>query len=147
MYFFFISIESENLLKWFQKDDDEGWTLPESQFVTEMIKPSTETYQSTFCNQRKSLFWSVILAFWETRNENANFEQNYDNEIVTEEKRVEVVEEVRMEVDALMREELKNLKAVCYQSLISISNKSFLFRQLINQKIKRRKRRRRRRWN
>jgi hypothetical protein len=58
---------------------------------------------------------------------------------------VEVVEEVRMEVDALMREELKNLKAVCYQSLISISNKSFLFRQLINQKIKRRKRRRRRR--
>jgi hypothetical protein len=31
--------------------------------------------------------------------------------------------------------------------LISISNKSFLFRQLINQKIKRRKRRRRRRWN
>ncbi|CAF4953691.1 unnamed protein product, partial [Rotaria socialis] len=34
-------------------DDEEGWTLPESQFVTEMIKPSTQTYQS----------------FWETRDE------------------------------------------------------------------------------
>ncbi|CAF2087238.1 unnamed protein product [Rotaria magnacalcarata] len=77
-------------------DDEEGWTLPESQFVTEMIKPSTQTYQS----------------FWETRDEAHNFEQNHDNEIVKEEKRTEVVEEIRIEVDALMREELKNLKAV-----------------------------------
>ena len=54
--------------------------------------------------------WSVD--FWETRDEANNFEQNYDSEIVKEEKRVEVVEEVRLEVDALMREELKNLKTV-----------------------------------
>ncbi|CAF4688221.1 unnamed protein product [Rotaria sp. Silwood1] len=76
-------------------DDEEGWTLPESQFVTEMMKPSTQTYQS----------------FWETRDESNNFEQNHDNEIVKEEKRTEVQEEIRIEVDALMREELKNLKA------------------------------------
>lgn len=55
----------------------------------------------------------VQLALWETRDEANNFEQNYDSEIVKEEKRAEVVDEVRIEVDALMREELKNLKAVC----------------------------------
>jgi len=57
-----------------------------------MVKPSSETYQN----------------FWETRDESNNFEQNYDGEIVKEEKRIEVVEEVRLEVDTLMREELKN---------------------------------------
>ncbi|CAF1628040.1 unnamed protein product, partial [Didymodactylos carnosus] len=76
-------------------NDEEGWTLPESEFVTTMIKPGTETYQN----------------MWETRDESSNFEQNYDSEIVKEEKRVEVVDEIRIEVDALMREELKNLKA------------------------------------
>ena len=55
----------------------------------------------------------VHLDFWETRDESNNFEQNFDSEIVKEEKRAEVVEEVRLEVDALMREELKNLKTVC----------------------------------
>ena len=55
-----------------------------------------------------------MIDFWETRDESKNFEQNYDSEIVKEEKRTEVVDEVRVEVDALMREELKNLKAVCY---------------------------------
>lgn len=54
---------------------------------------------------------------WETREEDENFEQNYDAKIVKEEKQTEVVEEVRLEVDALMREELKNLKAVCFFSL------------------------------
>ncbi|CAF2772312.1 unnamed protein product [Rotaria sp. Silwood2] len=81
-------------------DDEEGWALPESQFVTEMIKPSTGTYQS----------------FWETRDESNNFEQNHDSEIVKEEKRTEVQEEIRIEVDALMREELKNLKAAIDKS-------------------------------
>ena len=87
----------------------------------------------------------MYLDFWETRNESGNFEQNYDAEIVREEKRAEVVEEVRIEVDALMREELKNLKAVRCRSSISISNRISLFRRLIKQKIRRRKRRRRRR--
>ena len=59
-------------------------------------------------------FLCLYLDFWETRDETNNFEQNYDTEIVKEEKRVEVVDEIRVEVDALMREELKNLKTVCY---------------------------------
>lgn len=50
---------------------------------------------------------------WETRDESNNFEQNHDNEIIKEEKRTEVTDEIRIEVDALMREELKNLKLVC----------------------------------
>lgn len=60
---------------------------------------------------RKMCFF-LPLDIWETRDECNNFEQNYDNEIIKEEKRVEVVDEVRIEVDALMREELKNLKTV-----------------------------------
>jgi hypothetical protein len=67
-------------------------------------------------NKQKNIFlnFCFYLDIWETRDENGNFEQNFDSKIVTEEKYVEVVEEVRIEVDALMREELKNLKAVCY---------------------------------
>jgi hypothetical protein len=68
---------------------------------------------------------NFILDFWETRDESSNFEQNYDSEIVKEEKRVEVVEEVRLEVDALMREELKNLKAVGYQSFLKFQNRFY----------------------
>ncbi len=37
------------------------------------------------------------------------------------------MEEVRIEVDALMREELKNLKAVCYSSLIYNKNRVVFF--------------------
>ncbi len=81
-----------------------------------MIKPSAETYQSQLRNKRKKYVFVIIfyLDFWEARDERDNFEQNYDSKIVKEEKQAEVVEEVRIEVDALMREELKNLKAVCY---------------------------------
>jgi hypothetical protein len=50
-----------------------------------------------------------------------------------------------MEVDALMREELKNLKAVCHRISLFISHRFSLSRPLINPKIKKRKRRRRRR--
>jgi len=64
---------------------------------------------------------------WEARDETSNFEQNYDDKIIKEEKRTEVVEEVRLEVDALMREELKNLKAVCYSSLIYNKNRVVFF--------------------
>jgi len=67
-------------------------------------------------NKQKNIFYYYFfyLDIWETRDERDNFEQNFDSKIVTEEKHVEVEEEVRIEVDALMREELKNLKAVCY---------------------------------
>jgi hypothetical protein len=68
---------------------------------------------------------NFLSDFWETRDEGGNFEQNYDTEIVKEEKRVEVVDEVRLEVDALMREELKNLKAVCNQSLFRLEERFY----------------------
>lgn len=49
---------------------------------------------------------------WQTRNEGDNFPQKHDSELIKEEKRKEVEEEIRGQVDELMRTELKNLKAV-----------------------------------
>ena len=61
---------------------------------------------------------------WQTRNEADNFPQKHDTELIKEEKRKEVEEEVRFQVDELMRAELKNLKAVrflkfCHDSFTS----------------------------
>ena len=42
--------------------------------------------------------------------------QPYDSELIKEEKRVEVEDTIRLEVDELMREELKNLKAAIDKS-------------------------------
>uniref|UniRef100_A0A8C8VPN6 IQ motif containing with AAA domain 1 n=1 Tax=Pelusios castaneus TaxID=367368 RepID=A0A8C8VPN6_9SAUR len=44
------------------------------------------------------------------RYEQWNFPQEYDPELIKEEKRKEVEEEIRVQVDELMRQELKNLK-------------------------------------
>ena len=60
--YFSLFIDSNNRFDYFQKDDDEGWTLPESQFVTELIKPSTETYQSSFIHHEK-ISSLIILIF------------------------------------------------------------------------------------
>lgn len=49
---------------------------------------------------------------WQTRNESENFPQKHDSELIKEEKRKEVEDEIRVQVDELMRTELKNLKAV-----------------------------------
>jgi len=46
------------------------------------------------------------------RDESGNYSQKHDAEIIKEEKRIEVENEVRLQVDELMREELKNLKMV-----------------------------------
>uniref|UniRef100_A0A670HUC0 IQ motif containing with AAA domain 1 n=1 Tax=Podarcis muralis TaxID=64176 RepID=A0A670HUC0_PODMU len=43
-------------------------------------------------------------------DEGWNFSQEYDPELIKEEKRKEVEEEIRIQVDELMRQELKNLK-------------------------------------
>lgn len=53
-----------------------------------------------------------IAGVWQTRNESENFPQKHDAELIKEEKRKEVETEVRVQVDELMRAELKNLKAV-----------------------------------
>ena len=55
---------------------------------------------------------NIIIAVWKTRPEEANFGQKHDVELIREEKRKEVDVEIRAQVDELMREELKQLKAV-----------------------------------
>jgi hypothetical protein len=53
-----------------------------------------------------------FLAVWQPRDESDNFEQKHDSELIKEEKRVEVETDIRVQVDELMRAELKNLKLV-----------------------------------
>lgn len=53
-----------------------------------------------------------IKGVWHKRDERDNFSQKYDAELIKEDKRKEVEEEIRIVVDELMRTELKNLKAV-----------------------------------
>jgi len=53
-----------------------------------------------------------VTAVWAVRDESGNYSQKHDAEIIKEEKRIEVESEVRLQVDELMREELKNLKMV-----------------------------------
>ncbi|KAG7467435.1 hypothetical protein MATL_G00153700 [Megalops atlanticus] len=47
---------------------------------------------------------------WNGKDESQNFTQCFDAQLVRDEKRAEVEEEVRVQVDELMRQELKNLK-------------------------------------
>ena len=54
----------------------------------------------------------ICAAVWKERNEEHNFSQQHDSELIKEEKRVEVETEIRTQVDELMRQELKNLKLV-----------------------------------
>ena len=67
-----------------------------------------------------------MTAVWALRDESSNYSQKHDAEIIKEEKRIEVESEVRLQVDELMREELKNLKmvrsaaATTHQSLSSV---------------------------
>lgn len=53
-----------------------------------------------------------LSAIWEPRDETDNFPQKHDPELIKEEKRIELEKEIRVQVDELMREELKNLKLV-----------------------------------
>lgn len=47
---------------------------------------------------------------WMNKDESWNFPQDYDPELIKEEKRKELETEIRVQVDELMRQELKNLK-------------------------------------
>ncbi len=55
------------------------------------------------------------LAVWAARKDN-QLNQAFDAELIKDEKRIEVEEAIRLEVDELMREELKNLKAAIDKS-------------------------------
>merc|ERR1712110_896377 len=76
------------------EEEDEGWKMAPSNFVPAVNQAST-TYKDV----------------WHTRGEEENFSQKHDSELIKEEKRKEVDTEIRIQVDELMRTELKNLKA------------------------------------
>ncbi|KAJ1187789.1 hypothetical protein NDU88_004559 [Pleurodeles waltl] len=75
------------------EEEDEGWKMAPSRFLPDM----TEGDQ-------------LYKGVWQRRDETWNFHQRHDEELIREEKRKEVEEEVRVQVDELMRQELKNLK-------------------------------------
>uniref|UniRef100_A0A8C0AES6 IQ motif containing with AAA domain 1 n=1 Tax=Bos mutus grunniens TaxID=30521 RepID=A0A8C0AES6_BOSMU len=53
---------------------------------------------------------SVYKDLWKNKDESWNFPQDYDPELIKEGKRKELESEIRVQVDELMRQELKNLK-------------------------------------
>ena len=53
-----------------------------------------------------------ILETWKNKDESSNKEQKYDEEMIRDAKRSEVEQELRKQVDVLMREELDLLKIV-----------------------------------
>uniref|UniRef100_A0A8C4W2X2 IQ motif containing with AAA domain 1 n=1 Tax=Gopherus evgoodei TaxID=1825980 RepID=A0A8C4W2X2_9SAUR len=75
------------------QEEEEGWKMAPSNFLPIMEEGN---------NQYKDI--------WQNRDERWNFLQEYDPELIKEEKRKEVEEEIRVQVDELMRQELKNLK-------------------------------------
>ena len=69
----------------------------------------------------KLFLW--ILETWKGKDESKNKEQRYDEEMIRDEKRSEVEEELRKQVDVLMREELDLLKIVRQQSYFLLYGK------------------------
>lgn len=63
----------------------------------------------------------LYSAVWKERNEENNFNQKSDSELIKEQKRIEVETEIRSQVDELMRQELKNLKLVNFLQTICIT--------------------------
>nr|XP_020658042.1 IQ and AAA domain-containing protein 1 isoform X4 [Pogona vitticeps] len=76
-----------------EEEEEEGWKMAPSNFLSVMEDGN---------NKYKDI--------WQNRDEGWNFPQEYDPELIKEEKRKEVEEEIRIQVDELMRQELKNLK-------------------------------------
>ncbi|KAM9483755.1 LOW QUALITY PROTEIN: dynein regulatory complex protein 11 [Clarias gariepinus] len=76
-------------------EEEEGWKMSPSNFLPTVVE-GTKIYREV----------------WRARDEGQNFHQHFDPELVREEKRMEVESEVRVQVDELMRQELKNLKLV-----------------------------------
>ncbi|XP_031414007.1 dynein regulatory complex protein 11 [Clupea harengus] len=75
------------------EEAEKGWKMTPSSFLPTMVQ-GTKIYQEV----------------WQERDEKQNFPQRFDAQLVREEKRLEVEEEIRVQVDELMRQELKNLK-------------------------------------
>ncbi|OAF66774.1 IQ and AAA domain-containing protein 1 [Intoshia linei] len=75
------------------KGDEDGWTMKKS-IIAEKINEDLKEYNYV----------------WKNIDESNNFSQRYDLELIKKEKRIEVDNEIRLQVDEIMRQELKNLK-------------------------------------
>lgn len=75
------------------KEEDEPWKMSPSVFLRTM-EEGNNTYKD----------------MWKNKDESLNFPQDYDPEMIKEEKRKELESEIRVQVDELMRQELKNIK-------------------------------------
>ncbi|KAM6151890.1 dynein regulatory complex protein 11 [Erethizon dorsatum] len=75
------------------KEENEEWKMSPSVFL-QSLQEGNSTYKD----------------MWVNKDESWNFLQDYDPELIKQEKRKELESEIRVQVDALMRQELKNLK-------------------------------------
>ncbi|NXL94423.1 DRC11 protein, partial [Alectura lathami] len=76
-----------------KKEEDEGWKMAPSNFLA-MIEEGNSLYK----------------VVWQNRDEGRDFLQDHDLELIKEQKREEVEEEIRVQVDELMQQKLENLK-------------------------------------
>ncbi|XP_074046229.1 dynein regulatory complex protein 11 [Macrotis lagotis] len=76
-----------------KNEEEDKWKMAPSLFIPTMEEGN---------NKYKGI--------WRNIDESWNFPQVYDPEMIKEEKRKEVESEIRLQVDELMRQELKNLK-------------------------------------
>ncbi|XP_075036492.1 dynein regulatory complex protein 11 isoform X1 [Mixophyes fleayi] len=76
-----------------EQEEEPGWKMSPSQFLPG-ITSANHTYEGV----------------WQNRDESWNLHQTHDSELIKEDKRKEVEEEIRIQVDELMRQELQNLK-------------------------------------
>ncbi|NWU09754.1 DRC11 protein, partial [Cephalopterus ornatus] len=76
-----------------KKEEDEGWKMGPSNFLSILEEGSSQ-----------------FKVFWQNRDNESDFLQDHDPELIKEGKREEVEEEIRVQVDELMEEKLRNLK-------------------------------------
>ncbi|NWI94468.1 DRC11 protein, partial [Pitta sordida] len=76
-----------------KKEVDEGWKMGPSNFLS-ILEEGSRRYK----------------VFWQNRENRLDFLQDHDPELIKEGKREEVEEEIRVQVDELMQEKLRNLK-------------------------------------
>ncbi|XP_073809094.1 dynein regulatory complex protein 11 isoform X1 [Danio rerio] len=77
------------------EEEETGWKMTPSNFLPTVFEGA-----------------KLYKEVWQNRDEQQNFLQRFDAQLVREEKRLEVEVELRVQVDELMRQELKNLKLV-----------------------------------
>ncbi|XP_064516354.1 dynein regulatory complex protein 11 isoform X2 [Pseudopipra pipra] len=73
--------------------EDEGWKMGPSNFLSILEEGSSQ-----------------FKVFWQNRDNESDFLQDHDPELIKEGKREEVEEEIRVQVAELMEEKLRNLK-------------------------------------